>query len=152
MTFDLAGEIGAQAIRVSVSAPDWEAAIRAAGEALVADGATTDAYTEQMVDAVHKHGPYIVVAPGVALAHARPSEAVMRDAISLVTLADPVVFGHGTNDPVTLVLGLAARDHDSHLEALQTLATVLADPDRVTALTDSADEPAVRALLTAFST
>ena len=75
-------------------------------------------------------GPYIVIAPGIALAHSRPSPAVLRAGISLVTLLEPVAFGHRENDPVRLVIGLAAVDEEGHITALSTLAEFLSDETR----------------------
>lgn len=122
------------AIRLHVPATDWRGAVRASGEALVAAGITMPAYTDQMIATVEQLGPYIVIAPGIALAHARPSEAVRRPGLSWVTLAQPVRFGHKDNDPVTLVVGLAAPDSSSHVQALATLAELLEDPARRAAL------------------
>jgi len=104
--------------------------VQACGAALVAGGITTPAYTAQMVATVEQLGPYIVIAPGIALAHARPSAAVLRPGLSWVTLARPVPFGHKDNDPVTLVVGLAAPDDHAHVQALATLAALLEDGDR----------------------
>lgn len=122
------------AIRLGVHATDWRAAVAACGEALVAGGITTPAYIGEMIATVEQLGPYIVIAPGVALAHARPSPAVLRAGLSWVTLARPVAFGHKENDPVTLVIGLAAPDHHAHVQGLATLAGLLEDADRRAAL------------------
>jgi PTS system ascorbate-specific IIA component len=67
--------------------------------------------------------------------------------MSLVTLASPIEFGHKDNDPVRLVVGLAAPDHEGHVTALATLAEYLADEGRREALMDAADAAAVRALI-----
>ena len=83
-----------------------------------------------MLAALAEFGPYIVIAPGVALAHARPSPSVHRTAFSILTLDPPVEFGHADNDPVRLVVGLAARDSDSHVEALRQMAELLGDDAR----------------------
>src|SRR5699024_8326932 len=77
-------------------------------ELLVATGATDGAYTDAMIRTVEQHGPYIVLAPGFALAHSRPDESVHRTELSFVRLAEPVAFGHAANDPGTLVMALAA--------------------------------------------
>ncbi|WP_313023378.1 PTS sugar transporter subunit IIA [Mobilicoccus sp.] len=116
--------------RVDVVATSRDEAIRAAGELLVRAGVAGDSYTQAMIDNVDEHGPYIVVAPGFAFAHSRPDSSVTRTGMSIVRLAEPVAFGHETNDPVTLVLALAAVDADTHQEALAALARLLGDPDR----------------------
>ncbi|GEK80007.1 PTS sugar transporter subunit IIA [Agrococcus baldri] len=144
---NLADALPETAIRTLARAEDWQAAVRLAGDRLVASGVTSDAYTGEMLAAIDEHGPYIVIAPGFALAHSRPSPAVLRTGISWVSLAEPVPFGHAVNDPVRLVVGLAATDHDGHIEIMSALAGVLADESALEALL-AADSPAlVRELL-----
>lgn len=138
------------AIRLKVRAADWRDAVRACGEALVAGGITTPAYTAQMIATVEQLGPYLVIAPGIALAHARPSSAVLRPGLSWVTLAQPVRFGHKDNDPVTLVVGLAAPDDYSHVQALATLAGLLEDATRRAALLAVQTPSDVLAAIVAF--
>jgi PTS system ascorbate-specific IIA component len=138
------------AIRLGASADDWRAAVRVAGDALVASGATSDAYTGEMIATVESLGPYIVIAPGVALAHARPSPAVHRAGLSLVTLVTPVPFGHRQNDPVRLVIGLASPDTEGHVNALATLADFIADDDRRSALFEARDAASVRGQIAAY--
>ena len=134
-------------ISVDVHALDWRDAITKAGDLLDAG----PEYTEAMIASVEDKGPYIVIAPGFALAHARPMEAVRSTSLSFVRLAEPVEFGHKHNDPVSIVVGLAATDDSSHREALAALAKVLADPAKRRTL-DTGDVDAVRATLTANNT
>lgn len=134
MAVNLATELDEASIRTHVNAADWQAAITLAGEALVAGGVTTDDYTAEMIAAVDKLGPYIVIAPGLAIAHSRPSPAVLRAGLSWITLDQPVSFGHKKNDPVSLVIGLAAPDHEGHLEMMQALASVLMNAELLDAL------------------
>jgi PTS system ascorbate-specific IIA component len=138
------------AIRIGETATDWRAAVRLAGDALVASGATPPAYTDEMVATVEQLGPYIVIAPGIALAHARPSPAVRRAAISLVTLLEPVAFGHRENDPVRLVIGLAAIDEEGHITALSTLAELLSDETRREGLIGAAGAAEVARMVRSF--
>ncbi len=140
--------------RVVLDAPaaTWQDAITVAGRPLEQSGIADPAYTESMIANVESNGPYIVVAPGFAFAHARSSAAVHRTGMSWVRLADPVEFGHKTNDPVTLVVALAAVDAGAHTAAMAQLAKVLGDPARRAAL-DAATTPAeVMNLLGATST
>jgi PTS system ascorbate-specific IIA component len=103
-----------------------------------------------MVATVEQLGPYIVIAPGIALAHSRPSPAVLRAGLSLVTHLEPVPFGHRENDPVRLVVGLAALDEEGHVTALSTLAEFLSDEGRREALITAADAEAVARMVRAF--
>ncbi len=139
-----------EAIRLGVRARDWREAVTACGEALAAAGIATPAYTAEMIATVEQLGPYIVIAPGIALAHARPSAAVLRPGLAWVTLAEPVPFGHRDNDPVVLVVGLAAPDSSSHVRALATLAALLEDEQRRQALLAAPSPAAVKEIIDAY--
>ncbi len=137
-----------RAIVLRARAHDWRAAVRLAGDALVESGCTTAEYTEAMIRMVDDHGPYIVIAPGLALAHARPGSDVRCDGLSVVTLAEPVEFGHAHNDPVRVVIGLAGVAPDAHLEAVAQLANAFNNADAIPALAEATTRDEVRAILT----
>ena len=121
--------LGDESIDLNAHAANWRDAITIAGNLLESSGAITPAYTQAMIESLEVNGPYIVVAPGFAFAHARPSEAVKRTAISWVRLETPVAFGHGTNDPVNLVVALAAQDDQAHTQSMKELAKLLGKKD-----------------------
>ncbi|MEW1748268.1 PTS sugar transporter subunit IIA [Streptomyces angustmyceticus] len=135
------------AVRLDVRVADWRDAIRTAGGLLVETGATTEIYTAEMIRNVEENGPYLVIAPGFAFVHARPSPAVLRTGMCWVRLETPVEFGHEANDPVHLVVGLAAEDSGAHTAAMAALAQLLADPETARALQDAADPEALHTVL-----
>ena len=108
-------------IAVGVEVTDWKDAIRKAGQLLVDDGSIEVKYIEDMIASVEKLGPYIVLMPGFALGHSEPCPAVLRNGLSLITLANPVDFG-SMNDPVKCVMCLACVDKESHISRLQSVA------------------------------
>lgn len=135
------GIIAKENLRVGLKAADWKEAIRLAGGVLEEAGSITNEYTENMIKAVEELGPYIVIMPGFAIAHAAPCEAVKKEDLALITLAEPVSFG-SPNDPVNLMLCVACIDRESHVRALQAVAEVLCEDgimDRLAAAA-SADE------------
>lgn len=121
-------------IATQVAVTTWQEALRAAGQLLVDAGACTSTYVEATVTAVAEMGPYIVLAPQVALAHARPSQAVLSSDMAVIVLKTPVCFGAGDNDPVKLVFAFCATDQGSHLKLLSQLATLLESPAHMKAL------------------
>lgn len=116
-----------EAIQLDVPVDSPEQAILAAGNALLASHACTQEYVQAMLDNFHHFGPYFVIAPGLAMPHARPEQGALTPQISFIRLRQPVSFGHSDNDPVTLVLGLSATGQDQHIQLIQQLVTLLGD-------------------------
>jgi PTS system ascorbate-specific IIA component len=114
-------------IRVMVEVNDWEHAIYEAGMLLLHSGSISEKYIQRMIDSVKTLGPYIVIAPGIAIAHARPGEEVIKSDISIVTLKTPVNFGNKQNDPVSIVFAFAAKEDAEHISNLTILAHLLSD-------------------------
>ena len=119
----------ADMIRLKVEVEDWEGAVRVSGQLLLAAHKCTPEYVDAMVRTVNELGPYMVLAPGLALAHARPEDGVHQVGLSLVTLKTPVNFGSAANDPVELVIAFCAVDHERHVEVLKALALFLREED-----------------------
>lgn len=124
-------------IDLDVEVEDWQGAIRAAGKLMVQDGGVEERFVDAMIRVAKEFGPYIVVAPGIALPHAKPEDGVLEASIAIVRLKTPVNFGNEDNDPVYLVVALAAVDQEQHIGGLQQLAFVLGDQERVKAIKEA---------------
>jgi len=118
-------------VLIKAAASDWKEAIRKSGELLVKIGAAEPRYVEAMIRFCEEHQAYIVVAPGIAIPHARPEDGMKRVGFSLVTLKEPVYFGHPKNDPVDLLIALGGPDNKSHIKALAQLAQMLQKQETV---------------------
>ena len=127
----------AEAIEIGVTVSDWREAVERTGQALARSGATTVVYAAEMIRMIDEHGPYVVIAPGLALAHARPGPAVLADGLAVVTLSPPVDFGHPHNDPVRVVVGLAIATAENHLGAVAAIANIFNDSSAVDQLADA---------------
>lgn len=130
----LADLLTERTVRVGVEARDWQEVVDIAGRLLLEDGSIEPSYIDAMREVIQSLGPYVVIAPGVALLHGRPQHGVKRICMSLVVLKTPVKFGHPENDPVTLAFALGGVDERSHLDALAQLATLLSDEDAASRL------------------
>ncbi|KUO72011.1 MAG: PTS sugar transporter subunit IIA [Clostridia bacterium BRH_c25] len=111
--------------------------IRYSGLLLQKAGKVEPPYVEKMVDAFQSLGPYIVVAPGIAMPHARPGSDVNVPSVSFIRLKEPMPFGHPENDPVYLVFALAGKGHDDHLDILKTLSGLLSDEENIKVLSSA---------------
>jgi PTS system ascorbate-specific IIA component len=144
----LAKAFGPSSIAQHNDALEWEEAITKAVELLVADQKATDGYLEEVLTANRKLGPYFVVAPGIAIAHAAPSSSVLETGMALLRL-EQVVNSGSANDPVRLVFAFCAVDADSHVDLLGSFAQVMSAPGNVNTLLNEPDLNIVRNLLTA---
>jgi PTS system ascorbate-specific IIA component len=121
-------------IAVDVDAETPEQAIRAAGDLLVASGAVEPSYVDAMVESYRTKGPYFILAPHIALPHAKTEAGVHEASVSFVRLRTPVSFGHAINDPVSLVFALGSASNQEHIALLQKLTLLLNDPGNIEAL------------------
>lgn len=120
--------VARDAVQVGVQAGTWSDAIRAAAAPLVARGSIERSYVDRMIASVEELGPYIVLMPGFALAHAAPGPDVHASDLSVALLAGDVTFGCD-NDPVRVVMCLACTDRESHIARLQGIAEKLMEDD-----------------------
>lgn len=118
-------------IKTNAEIADRDEAVRESGRLLCRQGFAEEDYVEAMIENVRENGTYIVIAPGIAMPHARPECGAKKIGISLMTLKEPVVFGHKVNDPVKIVIGLCAVDHQTHLTALSELVEILNDKEKI---------------------
>ncbi len=112
-------------------AGDWREAITIGTDMLITSGAIKPSYHEAIISSVEKLGPYICIAPNLALPHARPEDGVIKTAFALVTLNTPVYF-EGEDEPVDVLITLAGSSSDEHMEGLMEVTQVLDDEDSET--------------------
>ncbi|VEI48224.1 PTS system enzyme II-A permease [Actinobacillus equuli] len=65
-------------ILLNQSAADWKAAIKLGTDVLEKSGAIEPRYYTSIIENIEKMGPYIILAPGLAMPHSRPEEGVIK--------------------------------------------------------------------------
>lgn len=118
-------------VKLNIKASNWEDAVRKAGELLYINNKVEKSYIDAMVKTVESMGPYIVMAPGIAMPHARPEDGVKDIGLAIISLEKPVDFGSDDFDPVKLVIALCASESKVHIELLKDLSNVLDDEDLI---------------------
>jgi mannitol/fructose-specific phosphotransferase system IIA component (Ntr-type) len=61
-------------VMIVESVKDWVEAVKLSGSLLAVDGIVEERYINAMVEVIKELGPYAVIAPGVAIPHARPED------------------------------------------------------------------------------
>jgi PTS system ascorbate-specific IIA component len=113
---------------------DWRHAISLSCKPLVDNGTIESRYVEAIFRSHEAIGPYYVIGPGIAMPHARPEEGVNKLGISLTVIQQGVNFASEDNDPVHLLVVLAATDSHSHIEIIAALAQLFDTPEDTAAL------------------
>ncbi|WP_330992705.1 PTS sugar transporter subunit IIA [Pluralibacter gergoviae] len=116
-------------IRVQESAQSWQQALAICAAPLLESNTIRPEYLTAIVNEHNRLGPYYVLAPGLAMPHARPEEGALGLGLSLLKLHRGVRFGSEENDPVDLVVMLASPDRHSHIELISALAALFSSDE-----------------------
>lgn len=119
-----------EVLHIDTGQHSWQEAIRITGNLMLKAGAIEEDYIQAMINSVLDLGPYIVIAPQIAIAHAAARTGVIKNDMVLSIFKEPVIF-NSENDPVHIMLGLCALEPGSHLEQMTVLAEILDIPDVV---------------------
>lgn len=123
--------ITSDVIRVHAEASDWKDAVQKSCQALLDNGAVDPSYVEAIFRSHQELGPYYVVGPGMAMPHARPEDGVNRLSLAITVIQNGVNFDSEGNDPVKMLVTLAATDSDSHVGAISKLAELFMNEEHV---------------------
>lgn len=118
-----------EVVQVVEEATDWREAIAISCWPLIANGSIEPRYVDAIYRSHEAIGPYYVVGPGIAMPHARPEEGAKKLSLALTLISSGVNFDADENDPVKLLILLAAIDNNSHIAAITQLAQLF-DNDR----------------------
>jgi len=125
---------------------NWNEAITIASQPLLQEQVIEQGYVEAMIESVNELGPYIVIAPEIAIAHARPNNNVHQVGLSLLKLNQHVAFCD-EDHYASLIFVLSAIDNHSHLSILQNLATILGDNKTVQQLLNAKNVQEITTIL-----
>ncbi|MFB6466395.1 BglG family transcription antiterminator [Cytobacillus sp. Hz8] len=118
-------------IQLQSEVSDWKEAIRMASIPLLQEELISEEYVQTMIQNINKMGPYIVIAPKVAIPHARPEDGVNQLSMSLLRLTKAVPFSEKRKHDIQIMIVLAAIDGEAHLKALSQLTKMLTDSNNV---------------------
>ncbi|HHK8583852.1 PTS mannitol transporter subunit IIA [Vibrio parahaemolyticus] len=139
--------ITSDVIRIHSDATDWKDAISKSCEALIENGAIEPSYVEAIYRSHEELGPYYVVGPGMAMPHARPEDGVNRLSLAITVIQNGVNFNSKENDPVKMLVTLAATDSNSHVDAISKLAELFMNEEHVEAICNAQSKEDVLAIL-----
>lgn len=116
-------------VQILEGAENWQEAIRKSVLPLERGNFVTADYKEAIIANVETLGPYICIAPHVAMPHARPEQGALKTQIAVTLFRKEVVFNREDARAI-LFISLAAADADSHLSMLMKISELLQDEDK----------------------
>ncbi|TQQ23889.1 PTS sugar transporter subunit IIA [Vibrio cholerae] len=123
--------ITSDVIRIYPNAADWKDAVQKSCQALIDNGAVEPRYVDAIFCSHEELGPYYVVGPSMAMPHARPEDGVNRLSLAITVIQQGVHFDSEGNDPVKMLVTLAATDSESHVGAIAQLAELFMNEEHV---------------------
>ncbi|MGX6591994.1 PTS sugar transporter subunit IIA [Cetobacterium ceti] len=115
-------------IQILPEIENWEESIRIGSKPLLEEKLIEQTYVDKMIEKVKKFGFYVVLTENVAMPHSRPEDGVNETGMSLLKVDNPVKFGDSN---INLIFVLAAKDNNSHIDALTNLVELLNDEEKV---------------------
>ncbi len=146
---NLANWLTNEKIQYIESVSDWKEAIRVAGRPLLDDGSISQDYIDAIIQQKEEIGPYFVIAPRIAMPHARPEQGAKALGLSIVKLGNAVIFDADENDPVDAIFMFSAPDSNSHIDMISQLAEVLSDDDAMERIFNARSKEELNAILLA---
>lgn len=131
---------------------EWRDSIRECCKPLEADGTVDPVYAEEIIACVEKHGPYIVLIPGVAMPHSTENaKGCNGTAIGFMRCSEVVHFEEGNEEKDAQVFfTLCSTNQEEHFANMQRLYAILTDDavvERLRAATSPEDLLAIDALV-----
>ncbi|EEW07696.1 PTS sugar transporter subunit IIA [Vibrio mimicus] len=129
------------ALNIATDSP--QDAICQVGQLMVNNGLVEPSYIEGMLHIYEEFGPYWVLTHGLAMPHARPEDGAIESGFVIMTLEQPLNFGHEEHDPVSIVIGMSATDQNKHIENIQQLTQVLNNKQKINMIMQAKEYPEV---------
>lgn len=139
-----------QTIQLQDSVENWPQALEICARPLLEMNVIAPKYITAIVEQHQKLGPYYVLAPGLAMPHARPEEGAKGLGLSLLKLKKGISFGAGEFDPVDVIVMLAAPDKHSHIEMISALAELFSSDEDMAQLHVATTREEIKAIIERF--
>ncbi len=128
-----------ECIQIQDKVKDWKEAILISAQPLLKNGCIEERYIDAMIQTVLDLGAYIVIAPNIAMPHARSESGALRNGFSVLKINEPVYFDETEDSKATLIVPISCVDNETHMKMLQAIAMVLGEPELAEKVLKSSD-------------
>ena len=132
-------------VQIQEKEEDWEHAIRKTAQVLLSNHCISEHYIDVMISLAHQHGPYFVISPKVAIAHAHPKDGVSKIGVSLSIYKNGLdIMG---KEKVQFLFVLATPNQSEHIHILQNIAYLNEQPEVMNQMIETEDEENILCIL-----
>ncbi|WP_158675992.1 PTS sugar transporter subunit IIA [Vibrio aquaticus] len=117
---------------------------------LVEQGKVDATYLEAIKKKHKEIGAYYVLAPKIAMPHARPEDGVNEAALQITVFKNGVDLESEDNGDVFFSVTLAALDSDSHIQTIVALSELFQNDDDIDAIIRAENESAIAEILNKY--
>ncbi|KHT35866.1 PTS sugar transporter subunit IIA [Vibrio sinaloensis] len=117
---------------------------------LVEQGKVDATYLEAIKKKHKEIGAYYVLAPRIAMPHARPEDGVNEAALQITVFKNGVDLESEDNGDVFFSVTLAALDSDSHIQTIVALSELFQNDDDIDAIISAENESAIAEILNKY--
>lgn len=103
----------------------WQDSIDIVARPLIRQKSITAVYSKSIIKMLETYGQYMIITPGVVLAHGSGSDGVNNLDISVLVSKEPIYFGE--KNKINLIFLLAIKDKNSHMRILQDIIQITKD-------------------------
>lgn len=121
----------------------WEEAIKISSQPLLTEGFITEHYLKRMVDVVNEFGPYICIAPMIAMPHARPEDGSNKVGFSVTVFEEVIDFGDEEYLKARLFVSLSCTSADTHIQMMQALVDIIGVETHVNTILTTKNKQAI---------
>lgn len=114
--------ISPERITIQYENVTWQQAIQLSAQPLIKEHYISQQYVQKAIDNVSELGPYIVVAPRIAIAHAEPRYGALKDGFSLLVAKNPIDFGDEIQ--IDLLFCFATTGKEEYADVLKEIVSL----------------------------
>lgn len=113
----------------------WESAIQVGTDGLEKES-TLPSYRERIMSNIRNHGPYMVIAPKVMIAHAGMEDGVKQAGLWVTTLKEGTNLSGNFSEEVKLIITIALKDRSTH-RIMENIAKLAFNNKKIEAIISS---------------
>lgn len=124
-----------------------DAALELTCSSLINNGKVKPSYLEAIKQKHKEIGAYYVLAPKIAMPHARPEDGVNEASLQVTVFKNGVDLESDDNGDVYFSITLAAMDSDSHIQTIMALSELFQNDEDIEAIIAADNQSEIASIL-----